>query len=40
MTDEEKIVARILDVIPPRSFELMTFLSLFRVRYSDKTETA
>ena len=40
MTDEEKIVARILDVIPPRSFELMTFLSLFRVRFSDKTETA
>lgn len=40
MTDEERIVARILDVIPPRSFELMTFLSLFRVRFSDKTETA
>ena len=40
MTEEEKIVARILDVIPPRSFELMTFLSLFRVRFSDKTETA
>ena len=40
MTDEEKIVARILDVIPPRSFELMTFLSLFRIRFSDKTETA
>lgn len=40
MTDEEKIVARILDVIPPQSFELTTFLSLFRVRFSDKTETA
>lgn len=40
MTDEERIVARILDVIPPRSFEVMTFLSLFRVRLSDKTETA
>ena len=40
MTEEEKIVARILDVIPPRSFELMTFLSLFRVRFSDRTETA
>ena len=40
MTEEEKIVVRILDVIPPRSFELMTFLSLFRVRFSDKTETA
>ncbi len=40
MTDEEKIIARLLDVIPPRSFELMTFLSLFRVRFSDKTETA
>lgn len=40
MTDEEKIIARILDVIPPSSFELTTFLSLFRVRLSDKTETA
>ena len=40
MTDEEKIVARILDVIPPGSFELTTFLSLFRVRFSEKTETA
>ena len=40
MTDEERIVARILDVIPPRSFELMTFLSIFCVRFSDKTETA
>ena len=40
MTDEEKIVARILDVIPPRSFELTTFLSLFRVRFSEKTKTA
>ena len=40
MTDEEKIVSRILDVIPSRSFELMTFLSLFRVRFSDKTESA
>ena len=27
-------------MIPPRSFEVMTFLSLFRVRLSDKTETA
>lgn len=40
MTDEEKIVSRILDVIPPASFEMTTFLSLFRVRFSDKTETA
>ena len=40
MTDEEKIIARILDVIPPRSFELTTFLSLFRARFSEKTETA
>ena len=40
MTDEEKIVSRILDVIPPTSFEMTTFLSLFRVRFSDKTETA
>lgn len=40
MTDEEKIIARILDVIPPRSFELTTFLSLFRVRFSEKTKTA
>ena len=40
MRDEEKIVARMLNVIPPRSFELMTFLSLFRVRFSDQTETA
>ena len=40
MTDEEKIIARILDVIPPHSFELTTFLSLFRVRFSEKTETA
>ena len=40
MTDEEKIIARILDVIPPRSFKLTTFLSLFRVRFSEKTKTA
>lgn len=40
MTDEEKIIARILDVIPLRSFELTTFLSLFRVRFSEKTKTA
>lgn len=40
MTDEEKIVARILDVVPPRSFELATFFSLFRVRFSDAVETA
>ena len=40
MTDEEKIIARILDVIPPGSFELTTFLSLFRVRFSEKTKTA
>ena len=40
MTDEEKIVTRILDVIPPGSFELTTFLSLFSVRFSEKTETA
>ncbi len=40
MTDEEKVIARILDVIPPRSFELTTFLSLFRVRFSEKTKTA
>ena len=40
MTDEEKIVSRILDVIPPGSFELTTFLSLFRIRFSEKTKTA
>ncbi len=40
MTDEDRIIARILDVIPPRPFELMTFLSLVRVRFSDKTKTA
>ena len=40
MTEEERIVVRILDVIPPRSFEMATFLSLFRVRFSEKTETA
>ena len=40
MTDEEKLVARILDVIPPRSLELATFFSLFRVRFSDEVETA
>ena len=40
MTDEEKIIARILDVLPPSSFELTTFLSLFRVRFSEKTKTA
>ena len=40
MTGEEKIVTRILDVIPPGSFELTTFLSLFRVRFSEKTRTA
>ena len=40
MTDEERVVARILDVIPPGSFELTTFLTLFRVRFSEKTKTA
>lgn len=54
MTDEERIVVRILEVIPRSSgsrlscskkgsnssFELMTFLSLFRVRFSDKIATA
>lgn len=40
MTDEEQIVARILDVVPPRSFELATFFSLFRVRFSDAVATA
>lgn len=40
MTDEERIVARILDVIPPGSFELATFFSLFRVRFSDTVKTA
>lgn len=40
MTDEEKIITRILDVLPPSSFELATFLSLFRVRFSEKTKTA
>ena len=40
MTDEEKIIARILDVMPPSSLELTTFLSLFRVRSSEKTKTA
>ena len=40
MTDEEKIITQILDVIPPRSFELTTFLTLFRVRFSEKTKTA
>ena len=40
MTDEDRIVARILDVIPPRSLELTTFFSLFRVRFSDEVETA
>ena len=40
MTDEENIITRILDVIPPRSLELTTFLSLFRVRFSEKTKTA
>lgn len=40
MTDEEKIIGRILDVIPPHSFELTTFLTLFRVRLSDRVETA
>ena len=40
MTDEEKIITRILDVLPPSSFELTTFLSLFRVRFSEKTKTA
>ena len=54
MTDEERVVVRILEVIPRSSgsrlscskkgsnssFELMTFLSLFRVRFSDKIATA
>ena len=40
MTDGERIVSRILDVIPPSSFELATFLSLFRVRLSETTKTA
>ena len=40
MTDEEQIVTRMLNVLPPRSFELLTFFSLFRVRFSDEVETA
>ncbi len=40
MTDEEQIVTRMLNVLPPRSFELLTFFSLFRVRFSDQVETA
>ena len=38
--DEEQIVTRILNVLPPNSFELLTFLSLFNVRFSDAVETA
>jgi hypothetical protein len=40
MTDEEQITTRMLNVLPPRSFELLTFFSLFRVRFSDEVETA
>lgn len=40
MTHEEKIVNRILNVLPTRQFELSTFFSLFNVRLSDKVETA
>lgn len=40
MTDEERLVLRILDVLPPVSFELSAALSLFRIRYSDEVETA
>ena len=38
--DEEQIVTRILNVLPPNSFELLTFFSLFSVRFSDAVETA
>ena len=40
MTDEEKIAVRILDVLPPGSFELSTFLRLFRIKFSNEVETA
>lgn len=40
MTETEALTARLLDVLPPHAFELLTFLSLFRVRLSDETETA
>ena len=36
----QSIVSRILDLLPARSFEMLTFFSLFRVRFSDKIETA
>ena len=40
MREEEELERRLLDVLPPGSFELSTFLSIFRVRYSDDVETA
>ena len=38
--DEEQIAKRILNVLPPNSFELLTFFSLFSVRFSESVETA
>ncbi len=40
MTTPESIVSRILNVLPAHSFEMLTFFSLFQVRFSDKVETA
>ena len=40
MTDEEKLIVRILDVLPPGSFELSTFLGLFRIKFSNEVESA
>lgn len=40
MTDEQEITTRILNVLPSRGFELSTFFSLFRIKMSDKVETA
>lgn len=40
MTEEEHVVARILDVLPPGSFELSTFLSLFRIQFSNAVKSA
>lgn len=40
MSPEQSITSRILNVLPAHSLEMLTFLSIFRVRFSDKVETA
>lgn len=40
MTDEQKIMTRLLNVLPPMSIELSTFLRIFDVKFTDQIDTA